>query len=187
MEIVISAFFWYTFVQDFFFSDKFAMESRFAHLNTVFWMRNLRAFEFMTELQDYQMIVVTTKNLTKPILTKVLFVYVVYFIYACIGQKLYGGLISSDIVTEKAPNIPPYYYLMNFNSFSSGMVTLFHFMVVNNWNYTIDMYASVMDQHQWVPVFFFGTFWVAVVLILLNVVLSMVLEIYSSVEPEVQR
>ena len=37
------------------------------------------------------------------------------------------------------------------------------------------------------PVFFFTSFWVTVVLILLNVVLSMVLEIYSSVEPEVQR
>ena len=83
--------------------------------------------------------------------------------------------------------MPQYYYLMNFNSFSSGMVTLFHFMVVNNWSYTTEMYATVMDIN-WLPVFFFGTFWVAVVLILLNVVLSMVLEIYTSVvEPEVQR
>lgn len=37
------------------------------------------------------------------------------------------------------------------------------------------------------PIFFFTCFWITVVLILLNVVLAMVLEIYSSVEPEVHR
>ena len=144
MEMLVSALFWYTFVIDFFFSSERAMESRFSHLNTVFWMRNLRAFEFMRELEDYQMIVVTTKNLTKPVLTKVLFLYVVYFIYACIGQKIFGGYINLEKVNEMAPEAPPYYYLMNFNSFSSGMVTLFHFMVVNNWFLTVDMYISVM-------------------------------------------
>jgi len=132
------------------------------------------------------MIVVTTKNLTKPILTKVLFLYVVYYIYACIGQKIFGNKISLEIVKEKVPHTEPYYYLMNFNTFSSSMVTLFHLMLVNNWFITIDMYQGVMEN-MWLPLFFFSFFWVTVVLILLNVVLSMVLEIYSSVEPEVNR
>lgn len=65
-------------------------------------------------------------------------------------------------------------------------MTLFHFMVVNNWFVTIDMYRAVMDEPI-IPVIFFVTFWCFVVLILLNVVLSLVLEIYSSVEPEVKR
>mmetsp|Transcript_22412 Transcript_22412/g.29989 ORF Transcript_22412/g.29989 Transcript_22412/m.29989 type:complete len:141 (+) Transcript_22412:475-897(+) len=75
---------------------------------------------------------------------------------------------------------------MNFNSFSSGMVTLFHFMVVNNWFLTIDMYIAILGNSVMITSYFVS-FWVSVVLILLNVVLSMVLEIYSSVEPEVQR
>ena len=85
-----------------------------------------------------------------------------------------------------SPTSPPFYYLLSFNSFASSLVTLFHFMVVNNWFITIDMYRAVTD-YQFSPVIFFFTFWCFVVLILLNVVLSLVLEIYSSVEPEVKR
>ena len=66
------------------------------------------------------------------------------------------------------------------------MVTLFHFMIINNWQMTIEMYQAVMES-KFFPLFFFTCFYVTVVLILLNVVLSMVLEIYSSVEPEVVR
>lgn len=75
---------------------------------------------------------------------------------------------------------------MNFNSFQVSMVTLFHFMVVNNWFVTTQMYADVLKEPM-VPFFFFVCFWVTVVLILMNVVLSMILEIYASVEPEVKR
>ena len=57
-------------------------------------------------------------------------------------------------------------------------------MVVNNWFVTVDMYQAVMQQES-VPLFFFITFWCFVVLILLNVLIALILEIYSSVEPEV--
>jgi len=53
MEVFISTLFWFTFVKDFYFCENIAMASRFSTLNTVFWLRNLRAFEFMKELQDY--------------------------------------------------------------------------------------------------------------------------------------
>lgn len=66
------------------------------------------------------------------------------------------------------------------------MVTLFHFMIVNNWYLTIDMYINIMG-HSILITSYFVCFWSTVVLILLNVVLSMVLEIFSSVEPEVSR
>ena len=66
------------------------------------------------------------------------------------------------------------------------MVTLFHFMVVNNWYITTDMYTDVTGMVA-VPVIYFTVFWVTATLILMNVVLSMVLEIYSCVESEVQR
>ena len=186
LEIFISALFWYTIIHDFIVDRQLSVQQRFAHLNTIFWMRNLRAFEFMSELQDYQMIVVTTKNLTKPILTKMLFLYVVYFIYAIIGMRCFGGEIWLERVAKLSPETPQYYFLMNFNCFSSGMVTLFHFMIVNNWYLTIDMYVNIMG-HSVLITAYFVCFWSTIVLILLNVVLSMVLEIFSSVEPEVSR
>ena len=140
--------------------------------------------ELITELSDFQIIVTTTKNLTKPIFSKLLFIYVVFYLYAILGAKLYGGKINLASVTKHSPSSPGFYYLLNFNSFSASLVTLFHFMVVNNWFVTIDMYQLVTG-HQTRPLLFFISFWCFVVLILLNVLIALILEIYSSVEPEV--
>ena len=99
---------------------------------------------------------------------------------------MFGGDIYRKSVHEHSPTSPPFYYLLNFNSYCGSLVTLFHFMIVNNWFVTIDMFRAVTGLEV-VPVLFFLTFWCFVVLILLNVVLSQVLEIFSSVEPEVKR
>ena len=58
-------------------------------------------------------------------------------------------------------------------------------MVINNWFLTIDMYGAVMEGNL-VPYLFFFSFWCFVVLILLNVIIALIIEIYSSVEPEVE-
>ena len=57
-------------------------------------------------------------------------------------------------------------------------------MVVNNWQETVEMYQNVTG-HERAPEIFFIVFWCCVVLILLNVLIALILEIYSSVEPEV--
>ena len=126
----------------------------------------------------------TTKNLTSPIFSKLLFLYIVFYIYANIGQKIFGGKIYRDIVYTSSPGSPPFYYLLNFNSFGASLVTLFHFMVINNWFLTIDMYHTVLDA-RFYPMLFFVCFWCMVTLILLNVIIALMIEIYTSVEPEV--
>ena len=57
-------------------------------------------------------------------------------------------------------------------------------MVVNNWFVTIKMYSEVLGN-GFISFLFFVTFWCFAVLILLNVFIALILEIYSSVEPEV--
>ena len=54
-----------------------------------------------------------------------------------IGAKIFGGEIYMESVKEKSKETPYFYYLMNFNSYGSSLITLFSFMVVNNWNITI--------------------------------------------------
>ena len=82
-----------------------------------------------------------------------------------------------------SPSTPNLYYLLNFNSYGASLVTLFHFMIINNWFITTDMYEDVTGTK--VSYLFFVLFWIFVVLILLNVLIALILEIYSSVEPEV--
>ena len=72
---------------------------------------------------------------------------------------------------------------MNFNDFGSSMVTLFHIMVVNNWFITCNMFIDISGSH--LPKFFFISFWIFTVLIIFNLVISNIIEIYDSVEEEI--
>ena len=95
-------------------------------------------------------------------------------------MMFYGGKITKHIVLEHEPNVEDYYWLLNFNDFPMSIVTLFHIMVVNNWFITTDMYCEVMGSR--LPIFFFVSFWVLSVLILLNIVTASIIEIYSGSE-----
>ena len=136
-------------------------------------------------MQDFQLVVSTTKNLTMPIFSKLFFLYIIFYFFAVIGEMAFGGDINQDSVQEKSPDTDNLYYLLNFNSYGASLVTLFHFMVINNWFVTIDMYEAVNGGSMF-PTFYFVLFWVFVVLILLNVLIALILEIYSAVEPEIQ-
>ena len=182
-EVFLTTFYWISFTRATVVNEDYNPIAKYSHTNTIFWMRLLRCFEFMQELHDYKLLVVTSKNLTKPFMYKALLLYIVFFFYACIGQKLWGGMINKDIVSSTGA-APDYYYLMNFNSYNTSMATLFALMMVNNWFVTINMIATLSGNSVY-PRLFFTTFWILVVLILLNVVLAMILEVYSSVEQEV--
>jgi hypothetical protein len=74
---------------------------------------------------------------------------------------------------------------MNFNDFLMGMVTLFHIMIVNNWFVTCNMLCIIKDNSY--PIIFFVAFWILTVLIMLNLVISFILEIYSDTESKVEK
>ena len=122
--------------------------------------------------------------MTLPIMSKLLFMYVLFYLYATVGAYAFGGEINKWMVYSKSPASPPLYYLLNFNTYGASLMTLFHFMVVNNWFITIDMYEAVTDDSL-LPTLFFVTFWAFITLELLNVLIALILEVYSSVEPEV--
>jgi hypothetical protein len=65
------------------------------------------------------------------------------------------------------------------------MVTLFHVMIVNNWFVTCDMICIIRGNNY--PRMFFVAFWVLTVLIMLNLVISFILEIYSEAETESEK
>ena len=74
---------------------------------------------------------------------------------------------------------------MNFNNYGSSLVTLFHQMVVNNWFVTVGMLVDITGQTV-ATRFYFVTFWMATVLVLLNIVIAIVLEIFGSVTNQVE-
>ena len=111
--------------------------------------------------------------------------YTVFFVFAILGQLLYGGQLTTNSAQAYDDFTPGLYYLMNFNDFGASIVTLFHIMVVNNWYVTCNMFCVVMDA-TW-PRVYFILFWILTVLIMLNLVISFVLEIFADVGASVSK
>ena len=147
--------------------------------------RLLRLIVYLEELEDFKMIMETFRRFSAPFFTVMVSLYTVCFEFAIVGQYLYGGKITTRSVATNEIDAPYLYYLINFNDFYSSMVTLFHVLVINNWNNTTDMYCTVMDSN-W-PRVYFGLFWVKCVMIMLNIVISYVLEMYSVTSEEIQQ
>ena len=75
---------------------------------------------------------------------------------------------------------------MNFNDFGSSIIVLFAQMVVNNWWVVVNLQTAVCD-HDILIRTWFVSFWIITVLILMNIVIAIVLEIYGSVSSEVDK
>lgn len=119
-----------------------------------------------------------------PFLTIMFSLYSVMFFFAVIGEFFFSGLITITSVKDADIEASKMYFLINFNDLYASMITLFHILVVNNWNETTEMYC-VVGNSKW-PRLYFTTFWIICTLIMLNIVVSFVLEIYGSIGDEME-
>lgn len=152
-------------------------------LSITMLLRNLRLMNLLWELEDFRKIVETFKRFSSPFGTIMFSLYSVMFFYAVLGEFFFAGKVTVVSVADAQVSASTLYYLMNFNDFYASMLTLFHVLVVNNWNQTTDMYCAIMG-HNW-PRLYFTTFWIICTLIMLNIVISFVLEIYGSIGDEI--
>jgi len=149
----------------------------------VFLLRMLRLLPLITELSYFKIILGTVKKFDNSFFSMILTIYIVFLIFSEIGMFFFEGKITTYSAQTYNYQTPPLFYLMNFNDRAASFLTLFHFMIVNNWFVTVDMYCSVTGS-LW-PRFFFALFWILCVCMMLNLVISFVLEVYSSVVEEV--
>ena len=156
----------------------------FTDIALIFLIRNARVFYFAQEIQSIRLVLETTKMISRPIMGKFLWIYLVFYIYTQIGCLLFGGKLTMETYVDSGA--PQFYYTMNFNDFGAGMIVLFHQMVVNNWFVTVDMYTNIMGEasFMWVRAYFV-LFWITIVLIQLNIIIAVVLEIFGSVADQV--
>ena len=145
----------------------------------------MRALQFLVEFDSMRLIMETSRHISKPILGKFLFIYLIFYIYAQMGIIFFGGELTNATFSELCSSTPTFYDLLNFNDYSAAMVTLFQQMVINNWFVVVDMYANIMGEKLLVRLYFVS-FWIAIVLVQMNIVIAIVLEIYGSVTESVR-
>jgi hypothetical protein len=141
--------------------------------------------QLLTEIKQFRILSSVVNELTTPFLTMFLTLYTIYFEYVIIGQFWFGGKITVTSAQTNDPSIPALYYLMNFNDFCSGIITLFTLMVINNWYNTTNMLCAVTGN-TW-PRFYTFSFIMIVVWVMLSVLIAFVLEIHGQVSDEVEK
>ena len=163
------------------------IRSELQDFGLIFILRNIRLIKYTRVIKEVEFVLRTFYYLSRPITTKFFFCYIVFYEYSYLGEILFGGYITyaeySHDVGSLAPSL---YYLMNFNDFASSMVVLFQQMVINNWFIVIDVYSKIIGTgSSWWIRLFFTSFWVIIVLILMNIMIAIVLEIHDSLALEV--
>lgn len=146
--------------------------------NAIFLFRSLRLLILIQELKAFNVIFSSLGRFSKPFLNMCISLYTVYYIFTQIGMLSFGGKITIDTANNAGM-----FYLMNFNDFGASIITLFHLSIVNNWYVTCNMFCYALKS-SW-PKLFFVCWWATSVLILQNLIISFVMEIYSSTVIEV--
>ena len=108
--------------------------------------------------------------------------YLVFYVFAIIGMYGLGGEIREPLFHSEGGIPNNLYYMVNFNDLGTSMVTLYAFMIINNWPAITDTMVGVSGS-IW-PRIYFMVFYVFVRWILLNIVIAMMLEIFTNVSTE---
>ena len=123
----------------------------------------------------------TCQRLSKPVMSRFFFIYLMFYEFAYFSQVFFGGVVTFD--AYKKLNMPAFYYLMNFNDYPSSLVVLFQQLVVNNWWVVVNMFTELCDGYTHLIRLFFVAFWIINVLILMNIMISIVLDLYGNLQP----
>ena len=148
-----------------------------------FLVRNLRISYLLSEVKAFKVIMDMIMKMTIPIMYMLACLYIVYYVFAIVGMFGLSGEIKVPRFhgEDGIPN--NLYYLVNFNDLGSSMVTLYAFMIINNWPAITDTLVNAAGGDVW-PRIYFMVFYIIVQWIILNLVIAMMLEIYTNVESE---
>jgi len=110
----------------------------------------------------------------------------VFCVYGQIGQQLFGGLIyRTNPVLVGSDFAQSGYWFMNFDDFSSAMVTLFVLMVLNNWFVFADAFIRVTGT-RWTAAFFI-TFFFIVNMVVLNILIALIIDVSGTLREEMEQ
>ncbi|CAI2386453.1 unnamed protein product [Moneuplotes crassus] len=170
--IILSAFIYYLV------SDN--REILLRYLDIIIILRGFRLMKLFNEIKQWKVIMRTISALLKPFWSLLLVTFVLFLLFASIGDRAFGGLEINNPNVVRNQNIPDTYVEMNFNDVANSFVTLFTLMVVNNWFVIVDMFEAVTGT-IWTRLFFV-IFYFFSVLVVLNILVALSIDMYSSIE-----
>ena len=164
--------------------DNYRYESLFV---IVTMLRLLLLVKYLLIITDVRIIVYVSQKLATSFLGILFMFYLITFEFQTIGQICFGGVLNyANYPNELAVVGANPYISINFNDWFGGMMVLIAFVVSNNWNDITDEYIDA-NGHSFGTKFYFTLYFFLVVLIMLNIIISFVMEVYDSLDDIVIR
>ncbi|PIA55387.1 hypothetical protein AQUCO_00800270v1 [Aquilegia coerulea] len=139
--------------------------------------RLLRLIRLLMHVKRYRAFVATFLTLIPSLMPYLGTIFCVLCIYCSLGLQIFGGLVNAGNPKLEGSILDDNDYLLfNFNDYPNGMVTLFNLLVLGNWQVWMEGYKELTGT-SWTLVYFIS-FYVIVVLLLLNLVVAFVLEAF---------
>jgi len=143
--------------------------------------------KYFMMIKDVRVVVETASHLATPFLSILFTFYLLTFEYIVLGEAFFGAAVTyreEPLVARTIDN--PFYIRLNFNDFFGSLMVLWMLILSNNWDSIVDMHCAVVGANIW-PKLYFCSFYFFVGLIMLNIVISFVLELFDDMSAQVAR
>ena len=142
-------------------------------------LRTVRIFVFLDKFKVIKNIYTMIRNSKEMFYRNLFTLYSLFLFFSTFSILLTGGNIEKGIFEDdKVDSIPPIYEHINFNDFSSSYITCFCLLMVNNLNILVKSLTFHINDNKIIFQFYFATFYFFSTLILINIIQTLLLELY---------
>jgi len=161
-------------------------------------LRTIRLIRVVSRVKKFRMIISTSTKFFPSVPRFLLLLCVILYVYTVVGIEAFGaksqeawenateGTSYSDMVYEVPKNSDDASYSemsysksVNFQNPQNTLITLFSLMMVNNWHIIHDAVEVVAGTDvKWAVSFYFVSFHIIAVIVVMNLVVSTFLESY---------
>ena len=138
-------------------------------------LRTLRMFVFLDKFRIIQNIYIIIRISKEMLNRNLLTLYSFILIFSTLSMLLTGGNIKKNSFDKE--EIPNNYEYINFNDFASSYISCFCLLMINNLNILVKSLTH-QSRHKLFFEFYFATFYIFSTLILINIIQTLLLEMY---------
>ena len=140
-------------------------------------LRTIRIFVFLDKFVVIKNIYTIIRNSKEMFYRNLFTLYSLFLLFSTFSILLTGCKIKNDSF-EKNDAIPKDYAYINFNDFLSSYIACFSLLMINNLNILVNSLTYDIDSNQLIFEFYFATFYFLSTLILINIIQTLLLELY---------
>ena len=140
-------------------------------------LRTIRVFVFLDKFRIIKSIYIIIRVSKEMLYRNLLLLYSFFLLFSTLSILLTGGNIKKNSFEDENDSIPNGYEYVNFNDFGSSYIACFCLMMINNLNILVKSLTH-QSRHKMFFQFYFATFYFFATLILINIIQTLLLEMY---------